>query len=192
MPVLAEDPRPVYPPQDLLDEVEAINAIYGENTLQIVNANNTKVNAKLSMPSGDGSFWITFPSNYPLMPPGIGDPDVSLYDNQVSRVQLVRILLFLNIQNVFVPGSVCIFDLIEACAPVLACLKDNGLDLDEARKVIPSFDLSDWRWTRMRNVRSNNLCEISTCVICLEEDFRFKMVGIPCDHHLCIPCLQGE
>lgn len=177
--------------QDLADEIEAINAIYGQDTVSIVHAHNGEIRARLNLPISDTTFTIHFPKSYPAQPPLIGNADADLLSGHSTRLRIIRIILFMSLQNVFVPGTVCLFDLIDSSQPLIECVGDNGLDLDEAVRKVPGFEASQWLWTR-RGYRTLGLVQDKCiCTICLDEDFEFKMVRIPCAHHICSECFQS-
>ncbi|KAK6440060.1 hypothetical protein LTR95_003724 [Oleoguttula sp. CCFEE 5521] len=97
--------------EDLLDEVTSINSIYGEATLE--STDDSAIYA-LTLPSHPGiSLRVEFPEDYPAAPPSIlgtqhtGD-NVAKGDGQ-DLADAVRLIL----ADVYIPGSPCIFDLIE-------------------------------------------------------------------------------
>jgi len=98
--------------EELSDEVTSINSIYGDSTL--VASSETSSIYALSLPSQPGiSLRIEFPSDYPDAPPSvlgthhIGDKIAKGEGQHI--VDLVRSVL----SEVYIPGSPCIFDLIE-------------------------------------------------------------------------------
>lgn len=96
--------------EDLLDELEAINSIYGEHTIE--RANDSTTNHILSIPRRGVTLRISFPSSYPEQPPDI----LGTYKNDASRKgEGAQILTQAGemLQRVFTPGSVCLFDLLQ-------------------------------------------------------------------------------
>lgn len=95
--------------EELADEVEAINSIYGDGSL--VRCGETSDNYILSLPEETVSLRLQFPSDYPAVPPsaigtnssggkrGVGARDLEIFRNALG--------------NIFEPGMVCLFDAIE-------------------------------------------------------------------------------
>ena len=95
--------------EDLLNEQEAINAIYGSHTLEP----STELEYLLTLPNQSIILRLYLPLGYPKEPPQIlatvtvGD---SLHKGFGSDI-LIRAREALN--QVFVPGAVCMFDLLQ-------------------------------------------------------------------------------
>jgi len=113
----------------LSDEVQAINAIYGEGTLQVTSIHNTKTRMRLTLPAtiydGDESvfneesrkrsmqrrrlstvdvaFWIEFPLDYPYSKPLVSDADVALHEYQSKSLWKIQLMLFSVLETIFVP-----------------------------------------------------------------------------------------
>ncbi|OAQ64818.1 RWD domain-containing protein [Pochonia chlamydosporia 170] len=96
---------------ELLDEVEAINSIYGDGSLTLTEDESSSIYI-LKLPGDASSLKIQFPASYPAQPPivlgthhssggvkGAGARDVRLFNDVLS--------------SVFDPGSVCLFDAVE-------------------------------------------------------------------------------
>lgn len=95
--------------EELADEVEAINSIYGDGSL--VRCGEDSDNYILSLPEETVSLRLQFPSDYPAVPPsvigtnssggkrGVGARDLEIFRNALG--------------NIFEPGMVCLFDAIE-------------------------------------------------------------------------------
>ncbi|KAK5088085.1 hypothetical protein LTR05_002301 [Lithohypha guttulata] len=99
----------------LKDEVEALTSIYDSDVLTVTSDSS----AILALPTIAYSFTVQFPSDYPDVPPevtGTHHIDASAKkgegDGATSILQSV-------LGRVFVPGQVCLFDLIEEATPVL-------------------------------------------------------------------------
>jgi hypothetical protein len=102
--------------EELLDEVEAINSIYGDSTLAPSSDNASDSSSSLyilKLPNEASSLRVAFPETYPQVPPevlgthhasggrkGAGARDLELFVNALSEV--------------YEPGTVCIFDAVEA------------------------------------------------------------------------------
>lgn len=98
--------------EELLEEVESINAIYGEDTITSLGENSATY--ALTLPSQPNiSLRIDFPQDYPDAPPAILGTQHIGHDTAKgegnSIVDLVRSIL----AEVYNPGAPCIFDLIE-------------------------------------------------------------------------------
>ncbi|KAI5365155.1 Putative ribosomal protein S5 domain 2-type [Septoria linicola] len=98
--------------EELLDEVNSINAIYGDETIKSLNEGPGLYS--LSLPSPPNvSLRIEFPQDYPDAPPSILGTQHIGHDaakgEGTSIVDLVRTIL----AEIYTPGAPCIFDLIE-------------------------------------------------------------------------------
>lgn len=95
--------------EELTDEVEAINSIYGDGSLvQVGDDSDIYI---LSLPEETVSLRLQFPPDYPAVPPsvigtnssggkrGVGARDLEIFRNALG--------------NIFEPGMVCLFDAIE-------------------------------------------------------------------------------
>ena len=96
--------------EDLENEVEALNSIYGENTLTPSEAANIFV---LSLPQNDTSLRIEFPEDYPNAPPAV--LGVNSSGAHAKRGEANHLLdVFRNaVGRLFEPGVVCLYDVIE-------------------------------------------------------------------------------
>lgn len=95
--------------EELLDEVEAINSIYGDGCLVPADENSTYI---LNLPGNASSLRLRFPESYPSHPPevlgthhssggkkGAGARDLALFKDALT--------------SVFAEGVVCLFDAVE-------------------------------------------------------------------------------
>ena len=125
-----------YPPisgemsEELLDEITSINSIYGDDTLTAT-AEDSRIYA-LTLPIRSNiSLRTEFPADYPDAPPSIigtqhiGDNVAKGEGQQI--VDCIRAVL----AEIYIPGSPCIFDLIEEGGQKLQQL---GLDVGGARE----------------------------------------------------------
>ncbi|KAF4555055.1 Hypothetical protein D9617_3g021240 [Elsinoe fawcettii] len=107
----------------LEDEITSINAIYTENTLNIISRPPTT--CALLLPSHPISLRLEFPIDYPDAPPSIlgtqsvGDDIPKGLGSEV--VDLARRIL----ADIYIPGSPCIYDLIEELSSQLPSVVDS-------------------------------------------------------------------
>lgn len=111
--------------EELTDEVEAINSIYGDGSL--VQAGEDSDVYILSLPEETVSLRLQFPPDYPAVPPsvigtnssggkrGVGARDLEIFRNALG--------------NIFEPGMVCLFDAIEELKRIQ---EEAGLDRDSS------------------------------------------------------------
>ena len=116
--------------EELLDEITSINSIYGDDTLTAT-AEDSRIYA-LTLPIRSNiSLRTEFPADYPDAPPSIigtqhiGDNVAKGEGQQI--VDCIRAVL----AEIYIPGSPCIFDLIEEGGQKLQQL---GLDVGGARE----------------------------------------------------------
>lgn len=95
--------------EELADEVEAINSIYGDGSL--VQAGEDSDVYVLTLPEETVSLRLQFPQDYPAVPPSV----ISTNSSGGKRGVAARDLeLFRNaLGNIYQPGQVCLFDAIE-------------------------------------------------------------------------------
>lgn len=93
--------------EELENEVEAINSIYGDGTLLL----DTTDIYILNLPDQAGSFRLNFPENYPDAPTAIlGTQSSGEHKGDASRL----LQTFLDtVGRLFIPGEVCLFTVIE-------------------------------------------------------------------------------
>lgn len=98
--------------EELHDELEVISSIYGPRTLQRSNESDQHV-YELAIPQSSVTLRIVFPDEYPAKPPnfvGIQSLGENLRKGAATRV-LGRAEEALA--RVYIPGSVCLFDLLQ-------------------------------------------------------------------------------
>ncbi|KAF3770913.1 UPF0029-domain-containing protein [Cryphonectria parasitica EP155] len=117
--------------EDLADEVEVINSIYGENSL--APAGEAADIYILALPEETVSLRLQFPPDYPAVPPSVLSTNSSGGKRGLGArdLQLFRDAL----GNVYQPGQVCLFDAIEELRRLQ---EEAGLTAEE-----PSFDDQD-------------------------------------------------
>jgi hypothetical protein len=130
--------------EDLQDEITSINAIYTSSTLTPV-PTDPSIYALILPSQPDTSLRIEFPRDYPDAPPSIlGTQHVGSTMPKGAGQDLVDIVRTV-LADIYVPGSPCVFDLIEESAQKLQQL---GLDQSSAwaeQSQIASTDSEDTR-----------------------------------------------
>ncbi|KXX78479.1 Protein IMPACT [Madurella mycetomatis] len=116
----------------LVDEIEAINSIYGDNTLARSPQDQDPTIHILVLPGETASLRLRFPQAYPDVPPivlgthssgssgkrGVAARDLALFRDAVSEV--------------YEPGQVCLFDAIEKVQELLAAVGESkDADVEE-------------------------------------------------------------
>nr|OQO31549.1 hypothetical protein B0A51_01391 [Rachicladosporium sp. CCFEE 5018] len=134
--------------EDLLDEITSINSIYGEATLE---STDDEAIYALTLPSHpEISLRVEFPHDYPSAPPSIlgtqrtGD-HVAKGDGQ-DLVEHVRLIL----ADIYIPGSPCIFDLVEESGQRLPRF-DADAASQEYPNAIGAIALSDMEYHELND-----------------------------------------
>lgn len=112
--------------EDLLNELEAINSIYGEHTIERADDSTSNVYI-LSIPRRDVTLRIAFPSTYPEQPPdffGIQNNNASRKGEGAQILTQARDAL----PQVFTPGSVCLFDLLQGLEDDFQLQNEDSMD----------------------------------------------------------------
>lgn len=102
--------------EDLEDEVEAINAIFGEGTLLPLESNGLYA---LNIPSQEASLRIEFPSDYPHAPPSVLGTQRSGEHTRKGEAAHILDLFRDAVGRLWQPGQVCLFDVLEDLATTL-------------------------------------------------------------------------
>jgi hypothetical protein len=95
----------------LIDEFEAINAIYGDSTL--IPTDPPGEDYILQSPESSSSIRIRFPQNYPDEPPVIIGSEASGEGARKGEAAETVHLLSDILKEIFIPGEVCLFALLE-------------------------------------------------------------------------------
>lgn len=97
--------------EDLADEVEALNSIYGEGTLtQSAEENDIYI---LNLPGELSSLRLQFPPEYPAAPPTALGTHSSGHRGKRGTAARDLDLFLAALGTVYEPGQVCLFDAIE-------------------------------------------------------------------------------
>jgi hypothetical protein len=97
----------------LLDEIEALNSIYGPDTIRLSSPVNGSLNAILQLPNTPYSFTLAFEATYPENQPDIQGVYSVAEGGAIGDGRAAEELLVNTIKRIWVPGQVCLFDLIE-------------------------------------------------------------------------------
>jgi hypothetical protein len=101
---------------ELRDEVEAINSIYGEGCLVPSDDAATYI---LTPPGDPSSLRIEFPANYPAVPPTVIGTNSTGQSGKKGDAARELALFCQALGNVYEPGTVCLFDAIEELGRLL-------------------------------------------------------------------------
>lgn len=182
--------------ETLLDEIESLNAIYGEGTLCVNKSRSDGIEALFRLPAlshaDQLAFCLKFPTTYSDSAPIYLSANVDLFKSLDRRIQNIGLVIFLLLEQVFVPGNVCVFDLIEVAVPIVSSIEGSVIDPDKLADLCPELSLEDWRWMNKTFINMNNYKDVSECLICCDEDYSFKLIQIPCKHSYCFNCLQSK
>ena len=104
--------------QSLTDECEALNAIYGDSTVEPRESSGGETTAVLKLPDVPISFLLSFPQDYPDAPPTVRGTNSTGSGGRGEGEKAVAILLT-ALGSVYQPSQVCLFDLVEEAGPQL-------------------------------------------------------------------------
>jgi hypothetical protein len=126
----------------LTDEIEAIRAIFDEDTIQIVSSDSSTTTLHLKPPAQPFTFTLSFPPNYPDVPPSI-DGTASTGDTSKGAGDHAVKLLAEILGTVYQPGAVCLFELISDAGPLLEESNINSNGNDGAHTTTPAAGEDD-------------------------------------------------
>jgi Uncharacterized protein family UPF0029/RWD domain len=142
---------------DLENEVEAINSIYGEGSLEAEAAAGVH-SYVLHLPNQSVSLKLRFPDNYPDGPPVVLGPHSS--GDQTKKGDAAHVLDMFReaVVRLFQPGEVCLYDVIEDVTSSLTSnIPETAEAIEEYKKLMevdePSFSTrpianpEEPRWT---------------------------------------------
>jgi hypothetical protein len=102
----------------LTDEIEAIRAIFDEDTIQIVSSDSSTTTFHLKPPAQPFTFTLSFPTNYPDVPPSVDGTASTGNTSKGAGDHAVKLLVEI-LGTVYQPGAVCLFELISDAGPLL-------------------------------------------------------------------------
>lgn len=107
---------------DLENEIEAINSIYGEETLVPAGAAGVYV---LKLPNHDTSLRVEFARDYPDVPPAVLGIESSGEQSRRGDASNVLQAFREAVGRLFQPGEVCLYDVIEDVASTLDAAEEE-------------------------------------------------------------------
>ncbi|KAI1633561.1 RWD domain-containing protein [Biscogniauxia mediterranea] len=105
--------------EELRDEIEAINSIYGDGCLVPTSNENVYI---LQPPGESSSLRIEFPTAYPAEPPTVIGTNSTGEHGRKGDAARELSLFCQALGNVYQPGTVCLFDAIEELGRLLETL----------------------------------------------------------------------
>lgn len=108
---------------ELFNELEVINSIYGPDTLK--QSNDTPSLYTLSLPHHAATLRLSFPPAYPECPPQILGTETAGASARKGQGKHVVTFAQETLAKVYVPGLVCIFDLLQELEPSLAAHEEE-------------------------------------------------------------------
>lgn len=106
----------------LNEEIEATASIYNTEVLSITSSadqNSDTIIAVLTLPNSEYSFTLTFPPTYPDEPPSITGTHHVSATAKIGEGDSAANILRTVLGQIYTPGYVCLFDLIEEATPLL-------------------------------------------------------------------------
>ena len=116
--------------EDLENEIEALNSIYGEETLVPTESPHMFV---LSLPQNDTSLRIEFPEDYPNAPPAVLGVNSSGQHAKRGEANHLLDVFRSAVGRLFEPGVVCLYDVIEEIVAETEASTDAREDAEEAK-----------------------------------------------------------
>ena len=115
----------------LADEIEAINSIYGDDTLTPSSQDQDDSIFILTLPGETASLRLQFPQTYPDVPPTVVGTHSSGSAGKHGAAARDLTLFRDAVSEVYEPGQVCLFDAIEKVQELLSAVRE-GEGEDEA------------------------------------------------------------
>ncbi|KAH9209382.1 ribosomal protein S5 domain 2-type protein [Leptodontidium sp. 2 PMI_412] len=123
--------------EDLENEVEAINSIYGEESLVVASDDNIYI---LRLPQHDTSLRLRFPKDYPAAPPAIlGTESSGEHTRKGDAAHIVAVFRDV-LGRLYQPGEVCLFDVIEEVNSAVPSATDLQVEDQDGEQVAISHD----------------------------------------------------
>lgn len=187
---------------EIREEVIVINSIYGDGTWEIETAYNEKGSSKIrtrlrpptkDLSEHDVSLNIVLPSRYPHQRPEF--KGVSKWNKLPQRDRNICMLVFAAVHEIFEPGDVCMYEVLENVSDRSNLLDDSGkLDAKGASKskgVAPGL-VDELQWTLWDDLDVSNIAAEAYCTVCMDEGLAFRMVPLPCGCYYCMTCFTSK
>ncbi|KAK5204081.1 hypothetical protein LTR41_010293 [Exophiala xenobiotica] len=183
---------------DLSDEIDALNAIYGENTVTVTFHNHHHTTIVLKLPDLTYGFLVQIPGTYPNSIPRVMGVDDLVQSREFGVLESAT-YLHACISGVYQPGSVCLYDAIDELAPMLNRQKQQRQyrNREDAMEVLTqqSMALRDLavrarrRSLQFQDGIDDDFPGVSDCAACMEPFFKILMTHLQCQHSFCPDCL---
>lgn len=187
---------------EIREEIIAINSIYGDGTWEIettYNENNySKIRTRLRPPTkdfseDDVSLNIVLPSTYPHQRPEF--KGVSKWNKMPQRDRNICMLVFVAVHEIFEPGNVCMYEVLENVSDRSTLLDDSGkLDatgVNKSKGVAPGL-VDELQWTLWDDLDVSNITAEAYCTVCMDGNLAFRMVPLPCGCYYCMTCFASK
>ncbi|KAG7288951.1 hypothetical protein NEMBOFW57_005311 [Staphylotrichum longicolle] len=115
----------------LVDEVEAINSIYGDDTLTHSAQDQDPTIFILTLPGETASLRLQFPQTYPDVPPTVLGTHSSGSAGKRGTAARDLALFRDSVSEVYEPGQVCLFDAIEKVQELLEAVKEGEVEEED-------------------------------------------------------------
>lgn len=119
--------------EDLQNEVEAINSIYGDGALVAAGESCVYI---LRIPRHDASLRIHFPPDYPSAPPSIVGTESSGEHARKGDAAHVLEAFRDALERLYQPGEVCLFDVIEEVNGTLPGASEDEVEENGKLKIV--------------------------------------------------------
>ncbi|KAH8590999.1 RWD domain-containing protein [Bisporella sp. PMI_857] len=123
--------------EDLLNEIEAVNSIYGEGTLLSNSEANIYV---LHLPARSISLRLHFSDQYPEEPPAVLGTESSGEDTRRGEGKYVADTFRDSVGRLFQPGEVCLYDVIEEVNMMLDSVAEQDTNPEHVLDDAPDTD----------------------------------------------------
>lgn len=187
---------------EIREEIIAMNSIYGDGTWEIETTykrdGSDKIRTRLKPPTkdfseDDVSLNIVLPSTYPHQRPEF--KGVNKWNKLPQRDRNICMLVFAAVHEIFEPGNVCMYEVLENVSDRSTLLDDSGkLDATSASKfkgVAPGL-VDELQWTLWDDLNVSNIAAEVCCTVCMDEDLAFRMMALPCGCYYCTTCFNGK
>ncbi|KAL2059945.1 hypothetical protein VTL71DRAFT_10100 [Oculimacula yallundae] len=108
--------------EDLQNEIEAINSIYGDNSLAAIGQDDVFV---LQLTQHDTSLRLSFPPDYPAAPPAVLGVESSGGHTRKGDAAHIVDAFRDALGRLYQPGEVCLFDVIEEVNSILHTVNEE-------------------------------------------------------------------